>query len=349
MEKYQLLIANCEAIFDIRASEERSKRQEKIWGVKMLEDDNCFYINQCKVPQVGCCSTFISGKWSASQKRKMEMEDRYIKQRKEQEEYERSLIPITEIEFADDDTAVSDDNEFETVKKAKYSYHPHVETEIVDMPYKYQPIRSGIRSVRPEYYTLIHQLTSRYHMSRRQAQGAVVANFLFGRNWKTYVKEEVVDCNTLPAQENINRTEPYVETMALAAIVEEIMLSENSIIVYSNDRTSMNKVGSYVVQSFSVNGTQRTLPTLPVFTENKQTLQELEITILKILSAATGYKYNAKERLEKIDFVMADSTAHNIGVIEGVCEELEVSTDNITYIQCSPLNDVATGYEDTLY
>ena len=48
----------------------------------------------------------------------------------------------------------------------------------------------------------------------------------------------------VPAQENINRTEPYVETKTLAAIVEEIMKSEKGLLIYSNDSSSRNKVGS---------------------------------------------------------------------------------------------------------
>lgn len=33
----------------------------------------------------------------------------------------------------------------------------------------------------------------------------------------------------------------------------------------------------------------------------------------KILAASSGWKYTEKDLVEKIDFVMADSTAHNLG------------------------------------
>ena len=42
-----------------------------------------------------------------------------------------------------------------------------------------------------------------------------------------------------------------------------------------------------------------------------------------MLSASTGWKYTEKDLVEKIDFVMTDSTAYNLGVIEEVCLELE--------------------------
>ena len=47
----------------------------------------------------------------------------------------------------------------------------------------------------------------------------------------------------------------------------------------------------------------------------------------KILAASSGWKYTKKDLVEKIDFVMTDSTAHNIGVVQDVCDELE--TDSI--------------------
>ena len=74
--RYNLLVSKCETIFDINASDERSKRQEIIWGVKMLQEDHAFYLNQCKVHQVGHCSSFVSRKWRTSHKKKVEKEER---------------------------------------------------------------------------------------------------------------------------------------------------------------------------------------------------------------------------------------------------------------------------------
>ena len=42
-----------------------------------------------------------------------------------------------------------------------------------------------------------------------------------------------------------------------------------------------------------------------------------------MLSAATDYTYSAKELVEKVNFVMTDSTAHNLKVFDSVCEDLE--------------------------
>ena len=86
---------------------------------------------------------------------------------------------------------------------------------------------------------------------------------------------------------NTLHTEPLFEAMALCAIVDEIMSREtDAAITYSNDGSSMDGVGSYVLQSLTMNGVQRTLPTLAIFAERRESLKDLELTTLQILSAA---------------------------------------------------------------
>ena len=125
-------------------------------------------------------------------------------------------------------------------------------------------------------------MKSELHLSEAQAQGAIsVANILFGRQefreWKIYEKGKEVDYNTLPAPTNMNRTKPYFEIMILASIVTEIMSPESeTTITYSNDGSSQSGAGNFIVQSFIINGKQRALPTLPIFTEFVQSLKEVE-------------------------------------------------------------------------
>ena len=125
-------------------------------------------------------------------------------------------------------------------------------------------------------------MKSELHLSEAQAQGAIsVANILFGRQefreWKIYEKGKEVDYNTLPAPTNMNRTKPYFEIMILASIVTEIMSPESeTTITYSNDGSSKSGTGNFIVQSFIINGKQRALPTLPIFTEFVQSLKDVE-------------------------------------------------------------------------
>ena len=46
----------------------------------------------------------------------------------------------------------------------------------------------------------------------------------------------------------------FSEAMALNAIVEEIMKDDTTTTVYTDDGSSRNGVGSYVVQSLKING-----------------------------------------------------------------------------------------------
>ena len=57
----------------------------------------------------------------------------------------------------------------------------------------------------------------------------------------------------------------------------------------SYDGSGMNKVGSYVVQSLTINGV-RSLPTFGVFTETREILKHLQIATLDILPAASNHE-----------------------------------------------------------
>ena len=78
----------------------------------------------------------------------------------------------------------------------------------------------------------------------------------------------------------------------------------------------MSGVGNFVVQPVTINGKQRTLLTISIFTESCESLAELEKSKIKLLSAATGYKYSAKVIVEKVSSLMTDSTANNIKVFD---------------------------------
>ena len=136
-------------------------------------------------------------------------------------------------------------------------------------------------------------------MTQPQAEAAVieVGNSLFARNWQSYDPEKPSNRNTLPAASNSRRTEPYIEAMALAAIVEEIMNGSKVSVMYANDGSAQSGVGNYVVQSLTIDGTQRVLPTFSIFTETGDSLQELEIMTLRMLSASVGNRYSEKDIL----------------------------------------------------
>ena len=93
-------------------------------------------------------------------------------------------------------------------------------------------------------------------------------------------------------------------------------------ITYSNDGSSVSGVGSFVAQSLTLSGVERCLPTFGIFTESHESLKDLEICTLKILSASCYHEYSEKEILQHIKFFMTDSASHNLNVINQVVEEL---------------------------
>ena len=95
-------------------------------------------------------------------------------------------------------------------------------------------------------------------------------------------------------------------------------------VVYSNDDSSQSVTGNYVVQSLTVNGVQRSLPTFGIVTETRESLKDLTVSTLDILSASSGHMYSKKQILEKVTFTMTDSTSHSVGAMDMVCEELSV-------------------------
>ena len=69
--KSQTFIANTNRLFDIKVNDDIRKRsQEKLWGVKMTSVEEKFYLNMCKVPQVGQCSSFVDRRWAIQNARK---------------------------------------------------------------------------------------------------------------------------------------------------------------------------------------------------------------------------------------------------------------------------------------
>ena len=63
--------------------------------------------------------------------------------------------------------------------------------------------------------------------------------------------------------------------MTLNLLVEDVMKGnkKETCVVYSFDGSAMNGVGNYVVQSFTVNEANRSLPAFGVFSESKETVK----------------------------------------------------------------------------
>ena len=58
---------------------------------------------------------------------------------------------------------------------------------------------------------------------------------------------------------------------------------------------------------------------------------------LKMLLCSVNFKYTEKQLLERIDFVMTDSTSHNLEVIENVCERFGAEVPKTLLCNVHPL------------
>ena len=63
----------------------------------------------------------------------------------------------------------------------------------------------------------------------------------------------------------------------------QLLKNDSFATVYASDGSAQSGVGSYVVQSITINGSKRALPTFGIFTESRQSLGELKIMTLRIL------------------------------------------------------------------
>ena len=197
----------------------------------MSEKEFIFHSNQSKTPQLGRCSSFVDRKWQISQMKQMKRQNRVRDQCtskvRHQATEEDHAAPIS-VNESDDENATAeynilpDNTDGPSKKKQRYVYADELDHPDDDLPFKYRHIRSGLRKVKPEFWTVKSILQSEYHMSDEQSDGAitVVANHLFGRKefgeWKKHAANEETTNNTLPAHSNRRRVEVRAEAMALS-------------------------------------------------------------------------------------------------------------------------------------
>ena len=167
-------------------------------------------------------------------------------------------------------------------------------------------------------------MVSELHMSRNQAINStiIVGNELFGRQWRKYDEDDEITLDTVPNKKRNREVGKALEAFALSKIVEEIMGSEGkSTVVYHDDGSRTQGAGSYSVQGVSIDKVYFPFPTLSLASETRSNLAALKLTILNILSVCSSMAANIL--WTKIDFVMTDSTSHNLLVEDTVAEQLE--------------------------
>ena len=198
--KYATFLESQRNIFDIKCCASRKAAQEKLWDCTMTERDEDFYKNQCLTPQKDFCTSYVERKWAIAQKRKLKAAQSMEARKAEAKRYEESLKQSTskheeegEEDSGETDCEVDADYSMESAPKEKYDFKEVIDHKDDPLPYEFRHIRDGLRSVKPKYYRLIHKFKSRYHMSEKQAQAAVIETIndltdreKYGGEWKIY-------------------------------------------------------------------------------------------------------------------------------------------------------------------
>ena len=89
-KEYSLFISECKQLFDILGDNERIKRQEKLWGIKMTEKDWLFYENMKFERQIGYYGP-EDPKWAKTELRKQKTQANLRKRKAEAAEYESNM------------------------------------------------------------------------------------------------------------------------------------------------------------------------------------------------------------------------------------------------------------------
>ena len=161
-------------------------------------------------------------------------------------------------------------------------------------------------------------------MSKHQAVGStiIISEELYNVIWKWFEEGETIDLDTAPNKKTIREGGKAREASALKSLVELMMESEErTTIVYHDDGSKKQGVGSFSVQGATINKKFYPFPTLCLASETRENLAQLKVTILSILSAVSGV--SSSDLWRRIDFTMTDSTSHNMGVDDLVSEALE--------------------------
>ena len=237
-------------LFDIKCSEGEGTLSETMyrhWGVRVEPEDLQFYENQKRTPPLGTCPHSVD-RHSAAKSRRSGKRDSGLGRSADDEEDEHlyvaeEFIQFVNAEFSATRTEVSTTlssglngsgfqpscycGEFESSSTATEALIPATadelaptSTEAVVMPEKYRHVRHDTWSVRPEIYSAAHTLSSTYHLSGDQIEGAfIVVGGIFGRRWKPFHPDGALDKDTLPDMSNLERRRNLQGAMAVNKIV----------------------------------------------------------------------------------------------------------------------------------
>ena len=154
------LFADQNSMLDIIADSTSIKKQGGKLDVTMTDKEWKFLNNQRQNPPIGRCESFVE-RWEIAQKRRQKRENRVHNQSFEESFQVADEADIQSSLGEEDNSEVSTqlagdkipENDEAPPKKKMYVYSHNLPYNDADnLPYQYRHIRSGPRSVKPEYY-----------------------------------------------------------------------------------------------------------------------------------------------------------------------------------------------------
>ena len=321
-------------LFDIFCTNKEARsKQEKATGIKMGDQEYAF-LEDMRTNRKMFCENFVDRQWQKYYDRKLK-EEKYLEEQQKKIQLEKMEKETSELSYRNEvlqeETATNiftgDDYQPEAeknqgVKRKRIQIIEAIEPESSNMPNQYRHLREGSK-VRPQFYTTVDCLQSKFHMSEKRSVGAVieVGNGLFGRVWK-YQDEnpEVIDIDTAPDSRSVRRASTQITMMTYDLIVKELMRDHSAVVCYMTDGSKSKGVGSFTVQGFMINNKWRPLPQLKVSSETRENQAALQKAILNILAEASSV--SAKDIFERITFKITDSVSHNLHVDDLVAMDL---------------------------
>ena len=317
-------------------------KMEIVYGVKMTEEDKEFRDDQVSGSRKMYCESFADKQWLARVERRRKEEERMLVNREkdvahqanvltrvaipeDMEDFEMDEYPPLDNDFEVEDNSDKEEAIRKTKKRRKSGEKEKMALSFADMPSDCQHIRHSVKQVRAEYYTTVDELISVYHMSYEQAISAVVTvgRRMFGLDWRRFEEGEEITIDTVPDRKMNRKMGKALEAFTLSEIVN-LMLEQQDLttVTYHDDGSRSKGAGGYSVQGLTIKCKFYPLPTLAISSETRKNLADLKLTVLQLLSVTSGVSVEAL--WEKIDFVMGDGTAHNLGVEEIVANKLEL-------------------------
>ena len=203
--------------------------------------------------------------------------------------------------------------------------------ELIDPHNKH--VRKSPKLIRDDVYNAMALMAGRGLSSREiQESMKIIANTIFNCNWKMPNEndendendERVVDLDTLPTRQAIDKMLAKVEVVALKLTAEKMVESKNEgkTLSHCTDSTSRPGVGTFSTQGVHINRDEYLpFPTLQISRETTDNLADHIEIAFDILEEASGI--DGAELYDTISVHVTDATNHNKGIAVALANKMD--------------------------